>query len=154
MEEEENSFGDALESFQEEYISELLPQHVINIIAEENGSGAGGGSIGIRGASDDDNIPHLVSIGPNHFGNPKLFDLETHKAKLLDIESRRWNSNTGSSLRNALLELEGRARKCYSHDYFNHAVDGDAFVRMMLTDSFFIINLFMGYEDKFCKVRM
>ncbi|XP_019170577.1 PREDICTED: UPF0481 protein At3g47200-like [Ipomoea nil] len=144
MEQEEHSYLPEIEEEEEEYCSELLPQHVMNIIAEENGEG-GISSIG-RGGGE---IPQLVSIGPNHFGNPKLSEMETHKAKLLDVESRRWSSGTGASLTNALLEMEGRARKWYSH-YFNH-VDGDAFVKMLLTDSFFIINLFMAYDHKFYK---
>nr|GMD28926.1 UPF0481 protein At3g47200-like [Ipomoea batatas] len=85
-----------------------MPQHIINIIAEENGEGGIISSIG-RGGGDE--IPHLVSIGPNHFGNPKFSEMETHKAKILDLESRRWSSGTGASLTNALLEMEGRARK-------------------------------------------
>ncbi|XP_019159711.1 PREDICTED: uncharacterized protein LOC109156328 [Ipomoea nil] len=96
-----------------------------------------------------DYIPHLVSIGPNHYGNPKLSDMETQKTELLDLESREWNSQKASSLTNALLELEEKTRKCYPHS-FNH-MDGDAFVRMMLTDAFFLINLFTDYP-KFRKV--
>ncbi|XP_031120820.1 UPF0481 protein At3g47200-like [Ipomoea triloba] len=90
-----------------------------------------------------DIIPHLVSIGPNHYGNPKFSDMETQKTELLDLESREWNSQKASSLTNALLELEEKTRKCYPHS-FNH-MDGNAFVRMMLTDAFFLINLFTDY---------
>nr|GMD29112.1 UPF0481 protein At3g47200-like [Ipomoea batatas] len=90
-----------------------------------------------------DIIPHLVSIGPNHYGNLKFSDMETQKTELLDLESREWNSQKASSLTNALLELEEKTRKCYPHS-FNH-MDGNAFVRMMLTDAFFLINLFTDY---------
>lgn len=130
----------------EDGYSELSPYHVINIIAEEGAENGEGEEVG-GGANDA--IPHLISIGPNHYGNPKLSAMETQKTKLLDLESRKWNSHMKSSLTNSLLELEERARKCNSHNF--NSIDRDAFVKMMLTDAFFLINLFTDY-NKFCKV--
>ncbi|XP_019170576.1 PREDICTED: UPF0481 protein At3g47200-like [Ipomoea nil] len=142
--------GRFLHEIDREYGGELFrhDDHVIININEEGGEewevGGGGG--------DDDiinNIPRLVSIGPNHYGNPSLSKMETHKTNLLHLQSRKWNSHMEPSLRMALQGLEGRARNCYPPHISNH-LDRDTFVNMMLIDSFFLINLFMDYA-KFCK---
>lgn len=102
----------------------------------------------IREVDERAYTPQCVSIGPFHYGHRKLSFMESHKKSLL--ASMRWDPDRRSSLRMAMLELEVKARSCYSKQFNN--IDSHTFGEMMLTDAFFIIQLFLAY-DIWCKVR-
>ena len=91
--------------------------------------------------------PVLVSIGPFHYKNPLLKEMEEHKLWFLfgsmRYESKEEREHWLQRLAEAMKRLEGRARWCYS-EAFEH-ISTDDFVRMMVIDGCFIIELFRYY---------
>ncbi|KAK7849329.1 UPF0481 protein At3g47200-like [Quercus suber] len=91
--------------------------------------------------------PVLVSIGPFHYKNPLLKEMEEHKLRFLfgsmRYESKEEREHWLQRLAEAMKRLEGRARWCYS-EAFKH-ISTDDFVRMMVIDGCFIIELFRYY---------
>ncbi|KAK7842321.1 upf0481 protein [Quercus suber] len=92
--------------------------------------------------------PVLVSIGPFHYKNPLLKEMEEHKLRFLfgsmRYESKEEREHWLQRLAEAMKRLEGRARWCYS-EAFEH-ISTDDFVRMMVIDGCFIIELFRYYQ--------
>ncbi|KAM3731287.1 hypothetical protein ACB098_12G151600 [Castanea mollissima] len=91
--------------------------------------------------------PVLVSIGPFHYKNALLQEMEEHKLRFLfgsmRYESKEEREHWLQQLADAMKRLEGRARWCYS-EAFEH-ISTDDFVRMMVIDGCFIIELFRYY---------
>lgn len=107
--------------------------------------------------------PNKVSIGPFHYGNSSLKDMEDHKWRYLNALLNRKSKPEASLYRCALVnqksnpeasldrcvkvlkEMEHRAKKCYKEDI---TLTSDEFVQMMLVDGGFIIELFLRYAVK------
>uniref|UniRef100_A0A5B7BY59 Uncharacterized protein n=1 Tax=Davidia involucrata TaxID=16924 RepID=A0A5B7BY59_DAVIN len=94
---------------------------------------------------ENEYIPKLVSIGPFHRGVRDT--LEDEKWRYLNtLLSRKANVEARlDSCVKALGELEHRARKCYGEEIH---MESDEFVKMMLVDGCFIIELFLKYSIK------
>ncbi|XP_059449438.1 uncharacterized protein LOC132180578 [Corylus avellana] len=98
--------------------------------------------------------PKLVSIGPFHHGNDELKDMEKHKQRyLMDFLFRTQKSqkdlNDTDKILLALLKIiednEIKIRHCYSEDCSLNSKD---FVKMILLDAIFIIELFLKDKEK------
>ncbi|KAK9279161.1 hypothetical protein L1049_012838 [Liquidambar formosana] len=113
----------------------------------------------MRQIDEDNYIPELVSIGPFHRDNPSLQSMEAHKLRFLygildpmtyktntvDSSSKNWRVKnvTLDGLERAMKELEKKTRECYSEKF--DAFTSDEFVRMMVLDSCFIVELLRLY---------
>lgn len=85
--------------------------------------------------------PQVVSIGPLHHGKEGLEDMEEHKKRYL----KYFLDRTGVSLEvyvTKIQDKEAELRSCYAH-----AIElcSDKFVRIILVDAAFIIELLLRY---------
>ncbi|XP_057959191.1 UPF0481 protein At3g47200-like [Malania oleifera] len=105
-----------------------------------------------RVGNEDAYSPKLVSIGPFHHGKSTLEEMEHHKWRYLNtILTRKPNLEaTLDSCVKALKELEGRARNSYGEEI---RIGSDEFVRMMLVDGCFIIELLLRTTTKSSRRR-
>nr|POE82117.1 upf0481 protein [Quercus suber] len=87
--------------------------------------------------------PVLVSIGPFHYKKALLQGMEEHKLQflfgLMRYQSKEEKEHRFQRLAEVMKRLEGRARWCYSEVF-------DDFVRMMVIDGCFILELFRYYQ--------
>nr|BAM64834.1 hypothetical protein [Beta vulgaris] len=91
--------------------------------------------------------PHFISIGPYHHGLPNLQASE--KLKWLSLNrlvglSEGLRVEELDKLVTVLEDVEQEARKCYSEDV---KLSRDEFVKMMLLDGCFIVELFRELEE-------
>ncbi|KMT16256.1 hypothetical protein BVRB_3g054100 [Beta vulgaris subsp. vulgaris] len=88
--------------------------------------------------------PKIISIGPFHHGKIHLLHMENHKWDYLNaLLSRNFTlDSTLDSCVKVLKELEPKIRACYQG---NLSFESDEFVRMILLDACFIIELFLRY---------
>ncbi|XP_043700237.1 UPF0481 protein At3g47200-like [Telopea speciosissima] len=85
--------------------------------------------------------PRMVSIGPFHRYKKHLQPMEAHKLRYLnDLLSRKSQPNLGDYVK-AVTKLEYRARQCYSE--IIQLKSEDEFVKMMLIDGCFILELIL-----------
>ena len=98
--------------------------------------------------------PELISIGPFHHGREKLKDMEDHKWRYLHaLLSRKPNLEARLAICvNALRECELKARNCYAKKESIN-LSCDEFVKMMLVDGCFIIELFLKYAHRSLRKR-
>lgn len=98
--------------------------------------------------------PELISIGPFHHGKEKLKDMEDHKWRYLHaLLSRKPNLEARLAICvNALRECELKARNCYAKKESIN-LSCDEFVKMMLVDGCFIIELFLKYAHRSLRKR-
>ncbi|XP_050142253.1 UPF0481 protein At3g47200-like [Malus sylvestris] len=85
--------------------------------------------------------PQVVSIGPIHHGNKGLEDMEEHKTRYLQYFLRR----SKVSLEDYVKKIKGKEaelRGCYAHTI---ELCTDKFVRIILVDAAFIIELLLRY---------
>ncbi|XP_074284524.1 UPF0481 protein At3g47200-like [Silene latifolia] len=98
-------------------------------------------------------VPNLISIGPMHHGKAHVQHMENHKWDYLNSLMTRnlgsYNSIIDSCVK-ALRELEPKIRACYKT---NFSIQSDEFLRMMLLDGGFIIELFLRYSIKGLRKR-
>ncbi|XP_015931837.1 UPF0481 protein At3g47200-like [Arachis duranensis] len=96
----------------------------------------------IRQSNVEAYIPMVVSIGPLHHGDSRLQKMEDHK--LLYYKHFIQSSNASlSELVSCVRELEPQIRACYSEKI---DLTADEFVRVILVDSAFIIELLLTDE--------
>ena len=92
--------------------------------------------------------PVLVSIGPFHYKKALLQGMEEHKLQflfgLMRYQSKEEKEHRFQRLAEAMKRLEGRARWCYSEVFDD--ISTDDFVRMMVIDGCFILELFRYYQ--------
>ena len=92
--------------------------------------------------------PVLVSIGPFHYKKALLQGMEEHKLQflfgLMRYQSKEEKEHRFQRLAEAMKRLEGRARRCYSEAFDD--ISTDDFVRMMVIDGCFILELFRYYQ--------
>ncbi|XP_048438755.1 UPF0481 protein At3g47200-like [Pyrus x bretschneideri] len=85
--------------------------------------------------------PQVVSIGPIHHGKKGLEDMEEHKKRYL----QHFLNRTKVSLEVYVTKIqvkEPELRSCYAH---NIGLSSDEFVRIILVDAAFIIELLLRY---------
>ncbi|KAL7219960.1 hypothetical protein ACSBR2_012926 [Camellia fascicularis] len=82
--------------------------------------------------------PNVVAIGPYHHGKDNLQPMEEHKLRYLQQLLQRRNETSAERYIVAMRESEQRARKFYAEPI---SLDSNAFVKMMLLDSCFIVEL-------------
>ncbi|MED6198726.1 hypothetical protein PIB30_069281 [Stylosanthes scabra] len=93
----------------------------------------------IRQSNEDAYTPMLVSIGPLHRGNPRLLNMERQKQVYCkNFIKRTWASL--SDLMSCVRELEPKIRECYSEKI---DLTADEFMKMILVDCAFVIELFL-----------
>ncbi|KAK8695614.1 hypothetical protein V6N13_000765 [Hibiscus sabdariffa] len=84
--------------------------------------------------------PNVISIGPYHYGKPHLKAMDAIKRscflKLVDGNSLHIREFT-----RAMRTLEARVRECYEEPLPLQLGDSDEFVRMMLYDGCFLVQL-------------
>ncbi|KAK3188571.1 hypothetical protein Dsin_028132 [Dipteronia sinensis] len=99
-------------------------------------------------------VPDKVSIGPFHRNNQALKAMEDHKWRylyaILNRKPNQLETNLNTCV-NALKELESRARLFYKQD--QSCLSSDEFVKMMLVDGGFIVELFLKSAIKGLKRR-
>ncbi|XXG84455.1 hypothetical protein AAC387_Pa10g1966 [Persea americana] len=86
-------------------------------------------------------IPQMVSIGPYHYGNRRLEDMQKHKLQLL----RQFLDRTEVDLDvciETMIVLEPEVKSCYAGLADTEAIDSNEFAEMMLFDASFILELF------------
>ncbi|KAI7996184.1 UPF0481 protein [Camellia lanceoleosa] len=89
----------------------------------------------LRNVNTNAYTPRLVSIGPYHYGQPKLLAMENHKERYLELVLQRTNQTQEYYL-DFMRIFEERARKYYADPI---DLDSDEFVKMMLYDACFIV---------------
>ncbi|MCL7033696.1 hypothetical protein MKW94_021351 [Papaver nudicaule] len=103
-------------------------------------------------------IPKIISIGPFYYRDVRYKVMEEHKKRflflLLGYESKDQGGDFGGynlieldSIVSLMNALEKRTRECYSEKFIN--ISSDDFVRMMVMDGCFIIELLRLYHE-FC----
>ncbi|GMP62669.1 hypothetical protein CsSME_00024676 [Camellia sinensis var. sinensis] len=97
---------------------------------------------GLRNANKKAYTPILISIGPYHRGQPKLFAMEKRKEHYLELLLQRNNNLCKDDYLDSMKKLEERARKYYADPVDN--LDSDEFVKMMLYDACFVIEFLLG----------
>ncbi|MED6164080.1 hypothetical protein PIB30_086277 [Stylosanthes scabra] len=96
----------------------------------------------IRQSNEDAYTPMVVSIGPLHHGNPRLLNMERQKQVYCKhFIKRTWASL--SDLMSCVRELEPKIRECYSEKI---DLTEDEFMKMILVDCAFVIELFLRYS--------
>lgn len=96
----------------------------------------------IRRVNEEAYTPMILSVGPFHHGEKMLREMEVHKQRYLkDFLERRPDLRLGDYVR-TLRELEARARNFYA-ETVNYT--SDEFIKMMLLDGCFIIELSLKY---------
>ncbi|KAF8015873.1 hypothetical protein BT93_H1424 [Corymbia citriodora subsp. variegata] len=83
--------------------------------------------------------PEVLAIGPYHHRNDKFKFMEDQKKRCLEQLKGR-NEGSIDRYKLTLRKLEQRARNCY--EKINFSQEGDDFLMMMLTDGYFIVELF------------
>ncbi|XP_009370682.2 UPF0481 protein At3g47200-like [Pyrus x bretschneideri] len=87
--------------------------------------------------------PEIVSIGPHHRDKEKLLEFESYKLQFLEsllCRKRNGGHDLLGEYYKAMLSLEESTRSCYSEVISMSSPD---FVRMMVLDGCFIIELFL-----------
>ncbi|GAB2298379.1 hypothetical protein Dimus_032443 [Dionaea muscipula] len=89
-------------------------------------------------------IPQVVSLGPYHHGNKSLKEMEQHKLRALHHVLKRPYVEDIDKHLDAMKKLEKEAR----HYYVDQPVSlsSDEFVKMMVLDGSFMLELFRGHS--------
>ncbi|KAM7461046.1 hypothetical protein LguiA_029167 [Lonicera macranthoides] len=88
--------------------------------------------------------PNIIAIGPYHHRNENLKMMEDHKLRYLGHHLQGNNEKLNRYVL-ALRALEQDARRCYVE---TPALDKDEWVKMLLLDGCFIIELVHKFKDK------
>ncbi|KAK7860652.1 upf0481 protein [Quercus suber] len=96
--------------------------------------------------------PKIVSIGPFHHNEPGLRSaMEVQKQRILNrLLDRTRQLNLEMCLENAMRELEGKTRECYSEHF--EGINSAGFVQMMVLDGCFIVELLRLYGKTYKKI--
>nr|POE84649.1 upf0481 protein [Quercus suber] len=91
--------------------------------------------------------PMFISIGPFHHFNEKLQTAEKHKVKYVKSFMERNEVETNlESLVRTIRGMEESIYYCYE-ETISFSMHSDAFVKMILMDAIFIIELFLRYDN-------
>lgn len=99
----------------------------------------------LREADKKSYSPSVVSIGPYHCQNQHLLPMERHKWRAFYQTINRNNQDFKLYL-DSIKNLEVRARGSYEEEI---DLDSNEFVKMMVLDGCFILELFRGIKDGF-----
>jgi hypothetical protein len=103
----------------------------------------------VRGVEKGAYTPKIVRVGPFYQNDqPNLRAFEKKKKRFLARLQTRMNCEV--LLKNAMKEMEEKTRKWYVEDFED--VESDDFVRMMLLDGCFIVELLRLYTMKTSQV--
>jgi len=98
----------------------------------------------LRKVNEEVYTPKLISIGPFHYNREELKDMEMHKLRYFKNFLDRTRKSQ-EHLRNIIKDDEKKIRLCYSEDC---GLDSRDFVKMILLDAIFIIELFLKVREK------
>ncbi|XP_059439864.1 UPF0481 protein At3g47200-like [Corylus avellana] len=100
----------------------------------------------LRKVNEKAYTPKLVSIGPFHHGNDDLKDMEKHKLRYFkDFFQRTTLKKSQKDLASIIAAKEETIRHCYSEEC---GLESKDFVKMILLDAIFIIELFLRLTEK------
>lgn len=85
--------------------------------------------------------PRVVSIGPYHHGKSSLKGMETQKKRYLKDYIQRTNGSLETYLK-LVRDKEAKLRSCYAETI---KISSDEFVKIILVDSAFIIEVLLRY---------
>ena len=88
--------------------------------------------------------PMLISIGPFHHGKEEVRDMEKLKVRYLKEFCYR-TGKCQKEIARVIEEKEAKIRRCYEEIF---DISSEDFVKMVLLDSTFIIELFLRANDK------
>ncbi|OAY49113.1 UPF0481 protein At3g47200 [Manihot esculenta] len=94
--------------------------------------------------------PQLISVGPFHCEDEALMPMEKQKLRYLAEFSKR-TGITWTELANQIKEWEITIRHCYEETF--DKVSSVEFIKMILLDSVFIIELFLRRGEKYGLIR-
>jgi hypothetical protein len=99
----------------------------------------------LRKVNEEAYTPKLISIGPFHHHRKELWDMQMHKLRYFKDFLKR----TGKSMED-LLEIIKVDKEKINHCYSEDCILGrdDYFVKMILLDAIFIIELFLKVKKK------
>ncbi|XP_043694072.1 UPF0481 protein At3g47200-like [Telopea speciosissima] len=89
--------------------------------------------------------PRLVSIGPFHHFSKHLRPMEAHKLRLLKYFLDQRSHTTLPDCVREMRKIENEARQYYSEVI---TLKKDEFVRMLVIDGCFLLELIIGWEDR------
>ncbi|KAF8012425.1 hypothetical protein BT93_I0549 [Corymbia citriodora subsp. variegata] len=95
-----------------------------------------------KDAEKDAYVPQIVSLGPYHHGDERLSQMDRHKWRCLRRILERTHHQMDRYLK-SVKEVEERARACYDKRI---SMSSDDFVKMMVLDGCFVIELFRGIK--------
>ncbi|KAL0007595.1 hypothetical protein SO802_009097 [Lithocarpus litseifolius] len=98
----------------------------------------------LRQINEEAYSPKLISIGPFHHGKEEVRDMEKLKVRYLKEFCYR-TGKCQKEIARVIEENEVKIRRCYEEIFDMSSED---FVKMVLLDSTFIIELFMRANDK------
>ena len=101
----------------------------------------------LREGDDKAYVPQIVSVGPYHHGKRRLRQMDRHKWRALQHVLKRTNHDINLYL-DAVKELEERARAYYEGPSIT-SLGSNEFVKMMVLDGCFVIELFRGAAEGF-----
>ena len=97
----------------------------------------------LRKLNDEAYTPRYISIGPFHHSDKRLQPMEKHKVRNLKSFMSRTNKNL-DNLVGTIKGFETRIRRCYAETI---ELSSDDFVKLILMDGSFIVELFMRKEE-------
>ncbi|XP_028073969.1 UPF0481 protein At3g47200-like [Camellia sinensis] len=86
--------------------------------------------------------PEIMAIGPYHHGKDNLQWMEEHKLRYLRLLLKRRNETSVDRYIVAMRDLQEQALRCYADSVW---LNKDEFVKMMLLDSCFLVELFRKF---------
>ncbi|THG16156.1 UPF0481 protein At3g47200-like isoform X1 [Camellia sinensis] len=86
--------------------------------------------------------PEILAIGPYHHGKDNLQWMEEHKLGYLRLLLKRRNETSVDRYIVAMRDLQEQALRCYANSIW---LNKDEFVKMMLLDSCFLVELFRKF---------
>jgi hypothetical protein len=98
----------------------------------------------LRKVNEEAYTPKLISIGPFHYNREELEGMKMHKLRYF----KNFLDRTGKSqedLRKIIEDDEKKIRLCYSEEC---SLDSRDFLKMILLDAVFIIELFLKVRDQ------
>jgi len=108
----------------------------------------------LRKVNEEAYTPKLISIGPFHHGGNEFKDMEKHKVRYFKDFLKR-TGKSKEDLREIIKVDEEKISHCYSEEQISHCNSEDCilesddhFVKMILLDAIFIIELFLKVKKK------
>jgi hypothetical protein len=91
--------------------------------------------------------PRVVSIGPHHWSDDAVQVMKKHKRHFLGLFLSRRNLGF-NDLMQSIRPLEREARECYSREINLAAFKNDRFLKLMVLDGCFLIELFLKADQR------